>query len=380
MKFIRKDIFRRMLQALLPMALLFGVVIGSSQVKLVKIASDTQAVYVKATVRAILEDNTQGEPFSGNQKVQAVITSGQLKGETCELVNANSYQRGALCAPGTKVIAFVAQEATGELKGSVYNYDRTGMVWMLVALFAVILLAVGGKKGALSLYALFFTFVCIVCMYVPMLYVGLNAILAAILTAVLVLVASIYILNGWSLKTACAIVGTTAGVAISGLLAMLIGRMSNLSGFHMPEVESMVYIANHAGLDVANILYAGVLISSLGAVMDVSVSIVAAMQEIHENAPHLQAKELFLSGMRVGHDMMGTMSNTLILAYTGSATSVLLTVYSYEMTYLQTMGHNSIVIEILCGLCGTIGVVLTVPLQTLVTTIAIKSGRIRKIQ
>ena len=106
--------------------------------------------------------------------------------------------------------------------------------------------------------------------------------------------------------------------------------------------------------------------------MDVSVSIVAAMQEVHEQAPGLSAKELMRSGMRVGRDMMGTMSNTLILAYTGSATSVLLTVYSFDRPYLQMMGYNAIVTEILCGLCGTIGILLTVPLQTAITTLWLK--------
>ena len=98
---------------------------------------------------------------------------------------------------------------------------------------------------------------------------------------------------------------------------MIIGKLSNLSGYNMSDVESMIYIAYNSKLRVSYILYAGILISSLGAVMDVSVSIVAAMTEIHQKAPDLIAKDLFMSGMHVGHDMMGTMSNTLILAYTG---------------------------------------------------------------
>ena len=207
---------------------------------------------------------------------------------------------------------------------------------------------------------------------------GMNGILAAILTSVVILVVSIYILNGWSVKSACAIVGTTVGIAVSGLLAMVIGLASNLTGYNMQDVESMVYIANGTNLDVTNILYAGILISSLGAVMDVSVSMVAAMQEVHEKAPQLTAKELFLSGMRIGRDTMGTNSNTLILAYTGSATSVFLTVYCYQMSFLQIAGYNSIIIEILCSLCGTIGVVLTVPLQAVITTAALKSGIFRR--
>lgn len=107
------------------------------------------------------------------------------------------------------------------------------------------------------------------------------------------------------------------GVCISGGLALLFGSIGHLNGFHMSEVESMVYIANASKLRVGDLLYAGVLISGLGAVMDVSVSMAAAMEEVHAKAPELSPWELFRSGMTVGHDMIGTMSNTLILAYTG---------------------------------------------------------------
>ena len=140
----------------------------------------------------------------------------------------------------------------------------------------------------------------------------------------------------------------------------------------------MVYIANNTRLQIHELLYGGILISSLGAVMDVSVSVTAAVWEVHEKAPSLAARELFRSGMRVGRDMMGTMSNTLILAYTGSATGVLLTVYSYNMPFLQVMGYNSIIIEILSGLCGTIGVVLTVPVQAGITAAVLRKQSIKR--
>ena len=107
-------------------------------------------------------------------------------------------------------------------------------------------------------------------------------------------------------------------------------------------------------------------------------SVTAAVWEVHEKAPSLAARELFRSGMRVGRDMMGTMSNTLILAYTGSATGVLLTVYSYNMPFLQVMGYNSIIIEILSGLCGTIGVVLTVPVQAGITAAVMRKQSIKR--
>ena len=358
---------------ILPMVVLLCIIIGASFISIKPIGAQNRAEYARATVDEVLEDNSSSQAFAGTQRVLVTITDGKYAGEQCTLVNSNSYQRGALCYPGTKIIALVEYDQSGVLTGSVYNYDRTGMVYILIGIFALALILIGGKKGAAALYALIFTFVCIICMYIPLIYIGTNGILAAILSAVVILIGSIYIINGWSAKTLCAIIGTAGGVTISGLAALIAGAASNLSGFNMSDVESMVYISDNVGIDVSGIMYAGILISSLGAVMDVSVSVVAAMKEIYDKAPSLTSKELFASGMRVGHDMMGTMTNTLILAYTGSATGVLLTVYSYEMPYLQIMGYNSIIIELVCGLCGTLGVVLTVPLQALITALLLKT-------
>ena len=184
--------------------------IGSFSVSRAQIGAQTAHNYVKATVTAILQDDADGLPFNGSQLVRARLTSGTWKGEEVELSNSNSYQRGALCQEGTKIIALVQQGSDGIISGSVYNYDRTGMLWGLLALFLISLLAVGGWKGAATIYALAFTFVCVIFLYLPLLYAGWNGIAASALTAVVVLAASIYILNGWSRKSVCSILGTTA--------------------------------------------------------------------------------------------------------------------------------------------------------------------------
>lgn len=367
-----KILLKRFLQILLPLIIIVAIISISSQVQITNIKSGGDLTYVKAEVTRILEDNTGGSPYVGSQKLLAKITRGEFKGKICELENPNTYNRGAFCVEGTKIIARISESSEGKLVGSVYNYDRTSMVYFLLIMLALTLICVGGKKGLASLYALAFTFLCVIFMYIPLLYIGMNGILSAILTAIVILIASIYIINGWSMKTLCAIIGTTCGIAISGLLSMLVGTSSNLTGYNIDDIESMLFITSNSGVQISHIIYAGILISSLGAVMDVAVSVVASMQEVHEKVPTLSAKELFASGMRVGRDMIGTMSNTLILAYTGSATTTILTIYAYEMPYLQIMGYNSIIVEILCGLCGTIGVILTVPIQALITALILK--------
>lgn len=368
----RQQTLRRLLRALLPVIILSGIIIGSLGVTRAQIQAGTNHTFVRARVTAILSDYSNNTAFNGSQIVQAVMTSGPWKGQEVELSNTNSYQQGALCQIGTRVVAVVQESGDGTVTGSVYNYDRTGMLYILLGLFLVSLLIAGGKRGFATIYALAFTFACVVFLYIPLLYTGMNGVLAGVLASAVILTVSLYILNGWSRKTACAIAGTTAGVCISGGLAMLMGAIGNLTGYHMSEAESMVYIASATSLRVSDVLYAGILISSLGAVMDVSVSAVAAIEEVHAKAPELSARELFRSGMHMGRDIIGTDANTLILAYAGSATTSLLTIYAYSMPYLQTMSYNSVVIEIMSSLCGSIGVILTVPIQAAITTLFIR--------
>lgn len=147
----RRSLYKRTLRVLLPVVILAGIIIGSCQIQRAHIKADNGIVYVKAKVVQMIEDNSGGQPFSGAQKVKARITSGQYRGLDCELDNSNSYQRGAFCTNGTKVIA-VIKDIDGTLTGAVYNYDRTMMVYVLLGLFSLSLVLVGGKKGAASLY------------------------------------------------------------------------------------------------------------------------------------------------------------------------------------------------------------------------------------
>ena len=124
----------------------------------------------------------------------------------------------------------------------------------------------------------------------------------------------------------------------------------------------MVYVAQNSKLQIGEILFSGLLIASLGAVMDVAVSISSTIEELHEKNPNLTGRELFNSGINIGKDMMGTMSNTLILAFVGGAINTMILIYAYSMPYLQIINMYAIGIEVIRGISGTLGIVLTVPL------------------
>lgn len=343
-------------------------IILSSNIDKSKIKPDNHMVYSKATITKIIKDNSGNKEFGGPQKVMAKITSGKYKGKTCELSNPNSYKQGAFCKKGTKVIAVLGMDKDGVLAGGVHNYDRTNFVIALVVLFLIAICAIGRKKGLTATIALIFTALTVVFIYIPLIYKGMNSVIAAIITSVIILCASIYLISGKSLKTLCSISGTVIGVTLAGIIALIFGNLSHLSGFNTADIEKLIYIASHTNLSIKELLFSGILISSLGAVMDVSMSITSSMQEINFKAPDLSSSDLFKSGMRIGSDIIGTMSNTLILAYTGTAIATLLTVYSYEMSFYQTMGTNDIIISIISSICATFGVILTVPVQVLICT------------
>ena len=135
----------------------------------------------------------------------------------------------------------------------------------------------------------------------------------------------------------------------------------------MSNIETLSYVGQLTDIKIGGLLFSGILIASLGAVMDVAMSVSSAISEIHDKAPELSSLELFKSGMNVGRDMMGTMSNTLILAFVGSAVSELVINYAYNLPFRQIINSYNIGIEIMQGVSGSIGVILTVPAVAAIT-------------
>ena len=134
----------------------------------------------------------------------------------------------------------------------------------------------------------------------------------------------------------------------------------------MPDIENLLTLWNTSGIRVEQLLFAGLLISSLGAVMDVAMSIASAMHEICMQNPDIPVRELLAAGMRIGRDMMGTDSNTLILAFAGGSISSLLLDYSYDLPLLQVINSNNIGIAVMQGLSGSFGIVLSLPATVLI--------------
>lgn len=347
----------------------FGVFLFQyNQIEKVDLYQDQGKEYVQAVVTDIIQDNkTESGNIIGKQLVQVSVLSGRYAGETLEATSSSSYLYGTHCEVGMKVIVVLSESDTS-LFATVYSYDRTPIIIMIVVLFLLVLWVVGRKQGLYSGIGIVFTFICIVFLFLPMIYKGYSPILSAIIVSFLSTLVTMFLIGGISTKTLTAIIGTLLGVIISGIFAFVFSSLSHISGYNVNEIEQLVYVQQMTSVNIGELMYAGILISSLGAIMDVAMSVSSTIHEIYGHNAQLTMKELFQSGMNVGKDMMGTMSNTLILAFAGGSINTLVFLYCYDYSFLQMMNMYSIGIEIIQGVSATLGVILTVPIVSLIVS------------
>lgn len=333
--------------------------------------------YVKGMITEISNEELTKDPgnakrYVGRQKVKAKVLEGTYKGETVEIDNYLTSASNVYVEPGMKVILSQDQPENTAPYFLVYNYYRSPIIYGMVGMFVLLMILIGGKKGIRATLGLAFTLLTIVMLMLPMISSGISPVLASIVTVVITTAVTLLLLNGFSKKTLTAVLGTALGTMIVGVLFGMVSYFLHISGYNTDEAEFMVLISSNTELKVAEVLFAGVLISSLGAVMDVGMSIASAIWEVLEVNPALTAKQLFFSGLNVGKDMIGTMSNTLILAFTGSGLSTLLVLTAYGIRYHQFLSSDFLAIEVGQGLSGTMAVILTVPITSAVSAYVYK--------
>lgn len=349
-----------------------------NHVSKVELINQKGTSFDKAVVEDIVKDNIQLDGSRvGNQIVKVRMLSGNKKGQVLSATSFSGYLYGADCKKNMKVIVSLSI-SNNSYTASVYSYNRENIIYIFVGIFLLILWIIGGKRGFSSAIGLIFTFICIIFLFIPMLYKGYSAFLAAVIVGILTTIVNMYLIGGFSVKTIASILGTAAGVIISGGAAAIFGHFAKISGYNVTEVEELVLLSTKTNLDVGGILFAGILIASLGAVIDVSMSIASTINEIYDKNSSINFKELFISGINVGRDMMGTMSNTLILAFTGGAINTMILIYSYDMKYNQVVNMYSVGIEIMQGISGSIGIILTVPIVSFITAKLLTSKLLKK--
>jgi len=332
--------------------------------------------FEKGVVTQILEDNIEEDGTRvGQQTIMVRMTTGEKKGQELETTSSAGYLFGAVCTVGMHVI--VMQSVSGDtVITTVYAQDRELAVYIFAALYLAALVVIGGVKGLRGALGLVFTFICVILIEIPLLYRGYSPYLVTVVICVVTTLVTMTFIGGATRKTICATLGTTAGVVIASIAARLFGAATGLSGWNVSNIESLLDLWYTGNIQVGELLFSGLLISSLGAVMDVAMSVTSSMQEVLSQRPEITRKELFRSGLRVGRDMMGTDSNTLILAFAGTSISTLLLDYAYNLPYRQIINSNIIGLDIMQGLSGSFGVVLAVPVTVLIASFLLKMKKV----
>ena len=374
MKNKRLNVVMRVLPVVIVLAILAGIVVWINRPNENETTPDSgRLVYAPAKVTAVLSDNAR-EDFEnaegrrvGDQELELRILSGEHKDEIMTVTNYMSALFNVDVQQGDRIIVRIMTDENGSYYASVFNYDRGIVLGGFLLVFFVLLAALGGKKGLGALAGLLLTLGCIWFILIPCLLRGVPAIPVTIAVSAVSAAAGLIFLNGYSKKTFCAVCGCVGGVLVSGIAAAVVGILSPMNGFNMQEAENLILYGADQGLKVSGLLVCGVLISALGAVMDVALGIASSVWEMREQNPDASVGSLFRSGMQIGKDAMGTMANTLILAFAGSSLNMLILVQTYNIPFLQLINTDYIALEVVQSVAGSIGILLTVPLVAFIS-------------
>lgn len=353
-------------------AILFAVALNQAAEDEVP-TSAGQMVYEKAEVTAVLSDDAEADYENaegrrvGTQELEIRIFTGTHKDEIMSLTNYMSALFNVDLEKGDNIIVRIMTDENGAYYASVFNYDRGMVIGGFVLIFFVLLAVLGGKKGIGALLGLLFTLACVWFILIPALIIGLPIIAVTVGIIIITSVCALILLNGISEKTWCAILGCVIGVITAGAIAALVGHITPINGFNMSEAENLILYGADKGLKISGLLVCGVLISALGAVMDVALGIASSVNELSLQNHKAKAKELFRSGMNIGKDAMGTMANTLILAFAGSSLNMLILVQTYDIPFRQLINTDYICIEIIQSISGAMGILLTVPIVAFIS-------------
>lgn len=335
--------------------------------------------FVKGRIVELVDENLEKDPivegrFLGTQNINVEILEGSSKGEMFNINNTLSKRHNVLTRENMIAI-FTVRHRNGEKIVWLYNHHRSFYTHILIAIFLALILILAGIKGFKSILSLIFTGIMLVFVLIPLLFAAYEPIPLAISVASVIIFISFFLIAGINKKSLIAILGTFFGIISAGLFSYVFGNLASLNGINMENGEQVLYLAQDYQIKIKGLMFISILIASLGAIMDVSMSIASASDELIKQSPEIEEKALFISLMNIGKDLMGTMTNTLILAFAGSSLTLIMMIWGYQMTYMQFMNIPMIAIEAVQAFSGSIGILLTVPFTSVVAVSILKYKR-----
>jgi len=295
------------------------------------------------------------------QTIEVELLSGDNEGETVEVINdvtGNPFDISV--EEGDKVFLYAQDFGSGEMQYFIQDYWHSDglLIWTLVFLAAVVV--IGGKAGLKAIVSLGSSVALVFLVLLPALKNGMSPVpLTVGISAVIILVTHL-IITGVGKKSWIAMLGTLGGVLAAVLLVYLVSASSGLTG--LGTEDGRILAVNSPGLNFQGLLFSGIIIGALGAVMDIGISIASGLHEVKMHKPSVKRAELIKSGMNIGKDIMGSMLNTLIFAYIGSAMMSMVLFYHLQTDVLELVNQGFIAEEIVRSLVGSLGLLVTIPL------------------
>lgn len=305
------------------------------------------------------------------QHTQGGITSTEItflakyKGETVEAMQSISSMtaNNRIVEVGDRVMLIKFPGGPGQPERWIMeNYYRIPWVALVGAVFAVLLIIFGRKTGLYSLIGLVLSVAMIFFIFIPMVLQGKNIYFWTLVTVFYSIFLTVYLITGWSDKTLATILGCVFGTLVAALLSVIMTKYLYLSGSYDDATLALHRLHSVTPIDLRALIFAGITIGALGAVMDVAMDISSSLYEIKLHAKHVGFMELYKSGLTIGRDIMGTMTNTLVLAYIGGSFSSVLLRVIHSSSTLLLFNAELIVVDLLQALLGSLALLLTMPL------------------
>ena len=332
--------------------------------------NNTDYIIAKAKIISIEYDDTMEKrdvPLESDiryQHIKVKILNGKFKGQslvlkhTVERIMPGNY----IFKNGDKILLRITERDGNIDTVKIQEKIRDTQVFIIIGLFIALLLIFGKLSGLKTLISLFLTISLIIFAYIPLILKGFSPIISSIIISIIAIILTLIIISGFNKKTLVAVIGTSIGVIMAGILAIIFGKVSHLTGLSDDNSISLAYIPQFRNLNYQGILFGTMLIGAIGAVMDVAISIASSLFEMKLINGNISKKEMFSSGMNIGRDMLGSMSNTLILAYVGTSLHLIMLFMVYKIKFIEIMNLDSIATEIIRAMAGSIGLIITIPI------------------
>ncbi len=303
-------------------------------------------------------DKDEADMLKKKVSYMLLIQSGEKKGEFITItqpyfhetkMNLNLYK-------GATVIVSEQDE-----EQYIIAFDNSKKIISLLLLFGGVIICLTKVRGIKAIFGLVLSVSIIIYIFIPLIRKGISPLLLAMIFLMLATVISLMFISGINKKLFSSSIGIFSGMLFSGIISIFYIKFMHLSGYYDMEIFNASEMLQN--IDILQLLSAGIIIGSLGAVMDVAVSISASLSEIKEHKPEINESQLFYSGLNIGKDIIGTMINTLVFAYLGTSlvTIILFQIQSGSYPLIRIINFEFVIVEILRAVCGSIGILVTVP-------------------